>query len=170
MENLVEKKLTRNLGVCSFPGALLMDLMTYAKIQPSVHQVEMHPYNIQQDQLELNKAFGVHMMAFSSLGPASWIELNIPSVNAIESLLTHPKVTAAAKAHSRSAGQVLLRWATQRGFIVIPKSTKPERIAENLQSTDFDLTEEEIQDISSLDKGMRLGNPKAFDARLSIFA
>jgi D-xylose reductase len=70
MERLVELKLTRNLGVCSFPGALLMDLMTYAKIQPSVHQIEMHPYNSQEDQLALCKAFNIRCMAFTSFGPA----------------------------------------------------------------------------------------------------
>jgi D-xylose reductase len=70
MESLVDKKLVRNLGVCSFPGALLMDLMTYARIPPSVHQVEMHPYNVQEDQLQLCKAFDIKMMAFCSFGPA----------------------------------------------------------------------------------------------------
>jgi D-xylose reductase len=64
----------------------------------------------------------------------------------------------------------LLRWATQRGFIVIPKSIKPERMAENLNSTDFDLESGDLEEISSLDRGFRFGNPKAFDPRLSIFA
>jgi D-xylose reductase len=70
MESLVDQKLVRNLGVCSFPGALLMDLMTYARIPPSVHQVEMHPYNTQQDQKDLCDAFDIKMMAFCSFGPA----------------------------------------------------------------------------------------------------
>jgi diketogulonate reductase-like aldo/keto reductase len=100
----------------------------------------------------------------------SWIELNGDCVNQVDPLLTHPVVSKVAEAHKRSTAQVLLRWATQRGFIVIPKSTKPERIAENLDSTDFDLTEEEIKAISGLNKNFRMGNPIAFDPRLAIFA
>jgi D-xylose reductase len=63
-----------------------------------------------------------------------------------------------------------LRWATQRGFIVIPKSVKPERMAENLNSTDFDLEKEDIEEISGRDRRFRFGDPKAFDPKLSIFA
>lgn len=75
MEKLVDQKLVRNLGVCSFPGALLMDLLTYARHRPVVHQVEMHPYNIQEDQLQLCKAFDIKMMAFCSFGPARYVSL-----------------------------------------------------------------------------------------------
>jgi D-xylose reductase len=91
-------------------------------------------------------------------------------VNQVDSLLSHPIITKIALKHSRSTAQILLRWAIQRGFIVIPKSTKPERIAENLQSTDFVLAEEEMKEIAGLNRNFRMGNPSAFDPRLSIFA
>lgn len=98
------------------------------------------------------------------------MELDVPTVKQVDPLFTHPVITKIASKHDRTPGQVLLRWATQRGFIVIPKSVKPERMAENLNSTDFDLTKEEISSISSLERRFRFGDPKAFDTRLSIFA
>ena len=65
---------------------------------------------------------------------------------------------------------VLLRWATQRGLAVIPKSNSRARVQENFQATDFVLTEEDIKQISSLDRGLRLNDPASIDIRLSIFA
>ena len=63
----------------------------------------------------------------------SWVELDVPTVKQVDPLFTHPIITKLASKHSRTPGQILLRWATQRGFIVIPKSVKPERMAENLK-------------------------------------
>jgi D-xylose reductase len=100
----------------------------------------------------------------------SWVELDVPTVKQVDPLFTHEVITKIADKHNRTPGQVLLRWATQRGFIVIPKSVKPERMAENLKSTDFDLAEEDIEGISALNRRFRFGDPKAFDPRLSIFA
>jgi D-xylose reductase len=101
---------------------------------------------------------------------SSWVELDVPTVKQVESLFSHSVVTDIAKRVNHDPAAVLLRWATQRGFIVIPKSVKPERMAENLRCTEFDLSEEDIEEISKLDRGFRFGNPKAFDPRLSIFA
>ena len=72
MEKLPSLKLAKNIGVCNFGGQLLADLMTYAEIPPAVCQVEMHPYNVQQDLIDLCEAFGIKMMAFSTFGPARY--------------------------------------------------------------------------------------------------
>ncbi|KAJ9105580.1 hypothetical protein QFC19_003562 [Naganishia cerealis] len=159
-----------NIGVCNFGGQLLADLMTYAEIPPAVLQIEMHPYNVQQDLIDLCEAYGIRVMAFSTFGPASWLELGVPSATQVESLLTHPVVSKIADAHKVTSGQVLLRWCTQRNIIVIPKTVKPERMVENLKSSTFDLTKEDIEAISQLDKGFRMGNTKVFDPRLAIYA
>jgi D-xylose reductase len=91
-------------------------------------------------------------------------------VDAVPSLLTHPTIKSIAQAHSKTPAQVLLRWATQRGIIVIPKSSNPARLAENLNSTDFDLTEEEIASITGLDIRFRFNNPAEIDVRIGIFS
>lgn len=75
----------------------------------------------------------------------SWIELNDPKVKLVGNLIQAEAIKEIGKAHDKSAAQVLLRWSTQRGITVIPKSSNPERLKENLDSTDFDLTEKEIQ-------------------------
>lgn len=71
MEQLPSLGLARNIGISNFAGALIMDLMTYAKIPPAVLQVEMHPFHVQNDLINLCKAFNIHMMAFCSFGPQS---------------------------------------------------------------------------------------------------
>ena len=75
----------------------------------------------------------------------SWVELNSPKVAQVPSLFHSPPILAAAKAHGRSPAQVLLRWATQRGLTVIPKSSSRERLDQNLRCTDFDLSEGEMK-------------------------
>lgn len=170
MERLPSLGLARNIGVSNFGGALLMDLMTYANIPPAVLQVELHPYNQQRDLRDMCDAFGIAVTGYSTFGPSSWVELGVPTVQQVENLFTHPVITAAAQAHGKTPGQVVLRWATQQRLIVIPKSVKPERMVENLNSTDFDLTEEEMEAIGELDRKFRMGDAKAFDPRLAIFA
>jgi D-xylose reductase len=78
-------------------------------------------------------------------------------------------VVAAAKAHNRTPAQVLLRWATQRGLAVIPKSSNPERLTQNLDCCSFDLTDKEIKAIAELDQGLRFNDP-ADTTSLKIFA
>lgn len=100
----------------------------------------------------------------------SWLELGVPSAMELDSLLTHPVVSKIAERHNATTGQVLLRWCTQRNIVVIPKTIKPERMAENLKSSAVELTKEDIEAISGLDKGFRIGNTKVFDPRLAIYA
>ncbi|KAK4687228.1 hypothetical protein P7C73_g2892, partial [Tremellales sp. Uapishka_1] len=170
MEQLVDLKLVKTIGISNFSGSLIMDLMTYSHIKPSILQVEMHPYHVQKDLIELCKAFGIHLMAFCSFGPQSWIELNDPKVKLVGSLLSLDTIVNIANAHSKSPAQVLLMWATQRNVTVIPKSSNEERSKENLNSLDFILSADEIERISSLDKGFRFNQPAGIDARISIFA
>jgi D-xylose reductase len=104
------------------------------------------------------------------LVPTSWLEIGVPSATQVDSLFTHPVITKIADARHVTPGQVLLRWFTQRNIIVIPKTVKPERMVENLKSSTFNLTEEDIEAINGLDKGFRMGNTKVFDPRLAIYA
>ncbi|MEX0791720.1 MAG: aldo/keto reductase [Pirellulaceae bacterium] len=172
MEQLVEEGLVRNLGVCNFNSPLILDLVSYAEIQPAMLQVEMHPLLAQARLLRLCLDLGLAVTAFSSLGAPSYVELGMASSK--DSLLRHPMVSVIADNHGRTQAQVLLRWGTQRGTIVIPKSSRPERLRENLESQNFTLADDEMAALNELDRHRRFNDPgqfceEAFGKFLPIF-
>jgi len=159
----------RSIGVANFRAALLYDLLSYAKIRPAVLQVELHPYLVQPGLVAMAQENGIAVTAYSSFGPQSFVELNNERALGCESLFSHPVVDKIARRHGRTAGQVLLRWATQRDIIVIPKSNKTERLKENLDCCSFDLAKDEIDEISSLDRGLRFNDPATLGTPIRIF-
>lgn len=118
--------------------------------------------------IDVCKAYDIHLMAYSSFGPASWVELNHPATKTLPSLLTLDTITNMAKKNNATPAQVVLRWATQRGITVIPKSSNPTRLKENLENTSLTLSEDEIKAISGLDKGFRIA--AGGDPRINIWA
>lgn len=159
LESCVEKKLVRSIGVSNFQGSLLMDLLRSAKIPVSVLQIEHHPYLVQPNLISLCKQEGIAVTAYSSFGPQSFVELDWEKAKTLKPLFEHDLIKGIAAKHNKTPAQVLLRWATQRGLAVIPKSNTPSRLAQNLDVVGFDLTEEEIQSISKLDAGIRFNEP-----------
>lgn len=159
MEKLVEKGLAKSIGISNFQGSLILDLLRYAKIRPATLQIEHHPYLVQPTLLQLAKSEGIAVTAYSSFGPQSFIELEWQKAKDTPVLFEHPTVTEIAKKHSRTPAQVLLRWATQRGLAVIPKSNNQARLEQNLKVTDFDLAQSELDAISGLDRHLRFNNP-----------
>jgi len=170
MEELYEEGLIKAIGVSNYNGALILDLTRYAKVLPQCLQIEHHPYLVQQDLLNLTKELGIAVTAYSSFGPASFVELDMTSAKNTALLFDQQDVQAIAKKHNKSPGQILLRWATQRGIAVIPKSNNPDRLAQNLDVCSFDLEKEDIEKISSLDKGLRFNNPLNYGLPVPIFA
>ncbi|MEL7319865.1 MAG: aldo/keto reductase, partial [Pseudomonadota bacterium] len=160
MEKLVEKGLVKRIGVCNYNTALIHDLMAYAKIKPSHLQVEAHPYLTQEKLLGCANIYGIDVTAFSPLGAQSYFELNMAEAG--ESLLGAAPVMVAAQAHGKTPAQVLLRWGVQRGTSVIPKTTKPERMRENLAIDDFELSSVEMMAINSLNQNRRFNDPGVF--------
>ncbi|KUI54918.1 NAD(P)H-dependent pentose reductase [Cytospora mali] len=158
----------RSIGVANFNAMLLYDVLRYARVRPAVNQVEHHPYLVQPALVRMCQENGIAVTAYSSFGPQSFIELKNKRALGVGLLFEDPIVAGIAKKHGRTPAQVLLRWATQRDVIVIPKSNNSERLAQNLDSTGFDLTAEELESISSLDKGLRFNDPADFG--ISIFA
>jgi len=170
MESLVEKGLVRSIGVSNFQGSLLMDTLRYAKVPVSVLQIEHHPYLVQPNLISLAKQEGIAVTAYSSFGPQSFIELDWEKAKNLQPLFVHPVITGIAAKHGKTTAQVLLRWATQRGLAIIPKSNSPRRLLENLNSLDFNLDEAEIKAISGLDQGIRFNEPVDYLGTLHIFA
>lgn len=159
MESLVSKGLAKSIGISNFQGALILDLLRYAKIRPATLQIEHHPYLVQPTLIQLAEAENIKVTAYSSFGPQSFIELGWDKAKDTPVLFEHPVVTKISEKTKKTPAQVLLRWATQRGLSVIPKSNNPKRLQQNLEVTDFDLEKADIEAISALDRGLRFNNP-----------
>jgi D-xylose reductase len=160
MEELVREGLVRNIGLCNVQSAMLSDVLSYAKIKPAALQVELHPYLTQEKLHRLCRQHGIALIGFSSFGSASYVELGMAEKN--ESLLDDKRIKQLAAKYSRSPAQVVLRWAVQRGTGVIPKSQKASRMKENLSIFDFQLSDEDLNAISLLNKNKRYNDPGNF--------
>ncbi|MGP1354093.1 MAG: aldo/keto reductase [Parasphingopyxis sp.] len=160
MEQLVEKSLVRQIGVCNYNSGLVHDLMSYARIAPSVLQIEAHPYLTQDKLVRLAGDYGIHVTAFSPLGALSYVELDMAGAG--DSVLEESVVRGAAEVHEKTPAQIVLRWGIQRGTSIIPKTSKPERMRENLAITDFALSEDEMAAITALNANRRFNDPGVF--------
>lgn len=160
MENLVKLGLVNNIGFCNIGTTTLRDILSYAKVKPSVLQVEMHPYNTQEKLLRFCRSSGIAVTGFSNLGAGSYVELGMATQN--DSCLNEAVVQEIAKAHGKTPAQVVLRWGVQRGTAIIPKSSKTERMVENIGLFDFNLSQEEMTKINSLNKNRRFNDPGHF--------
>ena len=168
LEELVDQGIAKSIGVSNFQGSLLIDLHRYAKKPISSLQIEHHPYLVQPQLIKLAQHYKIVPTAYSSFGPMSYREMGVEKGTL---LFEHDVITSIAKKHNKTPAQILLRWATQRGIAVIPKSNSVERLKQNLEVADvFDLEEEEIQKIAALDIGLRFNDPAEVDINLSIFA
>lgn len=141
MEELYEEGKIRAIGVCNFYPERLADLCLNAKVTPAVNQVEIHPFFAQTDAMENMKEFGVQ--------PEAWG----PLAEGQHGIFTNPVLTEIGKKYGKTAAQVSLRWNTQRGVVIIPKSTHRERMEENLNIWDFTLSDEDMKAIAGLDLG-----------------
>ena len=156
LEKLLEDGKVRAIGVSNFMVDHLTQLLEMAKVTPAVNQIEVHPYFQQREVQALNAAHGILTQARSPIGGITFYRGNGPHTSALDD----PKIVRIAEAHSKSPAQVMLRWHLQQGRSAIPKSTKPQRIAENFSVFDFELTSDELAMIDALDTGRR-GGPEA---------
>lgn len=156
MEELVKLGLVKSIGVCNFTGPQLIDLLTYSKIKPALNQIELHPYLQQKHLVEFCHHNDVAVTAYSPLGSPG----NVMARNDNEPILIKdPVVIEIAKQHNKSVQQVLIRFAMQRGLVVIPKSTTLAYIKSNLEVFDFELTKADMTSIAKLERKHRFVNP-----------
>jgi len=160
MEGLVEAGLVKRIGVCNFGTALIRDMQSYARIQPSVLQVEMHPYLTQQNLLRFCQEENITVTAFSPFGASSYVPLNMAGAN--ESVLDDPEVVSIAGDLGKTAGQIVLRWAIQRGTVTIPKTQTVSHLKDNIELFDFELSDAEMTRIDRLDRNRRFNDPAEF--------
>ena len=141
LEKAYKDGLTKAIGVANFYPGVLTNLCENVEIIPAVDQVELHPFFVQQKAIDNMKAYGVVPQAWGPLAEGK------------HGIFTDEALTAIGKKYGKTAAQVALRWNTQRGVSIIPKSVHMERMEQNLDIWDFTLTDEEMAVIAAKDLG-----------------
>lgn len=141
LERLYHEGRVRAIGVTSFSNERLQDLFLHNEVKPAVNQLETHPFFQQQAAHEFLRQEGIQHEAWA------------PFAEGQNDIFRHPVLTAIAAAHGVTVARVVLRWLNQRGVVVIPKTVRPERMAENLDLFSFTLTDDEMRAMARLDTG-----------------
>lgn len=144
MEELYSEGKIKAIGVCNFPVEKLEELKADSTVAPVINQIELHPVFQQKELQVYNWENNIITQPWSPLG------------NGNEELLNNKELKAIAEKYHKTVPQVILRWHLQEGFVVIPKSVTPSRIEENFNVFDFELSEDEMNAVRSLDTGKRL--------------
>lgn len=153
MEEAVQQRLCRHIGVSNFGIRNLLELSAGVRIKPEVNQIELHPYLPQRELVETCAAQGVHVTAYSPLGspdrPAGLVRADSPV------LLEDPAIARVAQVKGITPAQVLLAWALARNTSVIPKSVHPERMRANFAAANIELTDADLLQIAGIDRHER---------------
>ena len=163
LERLLGDGKVRAIGVSNFMVGHLTALLDRATVVPAVNQIEVHPYFTQRGVQEFCVERGILIQAWSPIGGITFYR-----DGSLGGTLEDPVIGAIAQGHGKSPAQVMLRWHLQQGRSVIPKSTRPARIAENIDVFDFELTSDELAAIDGLDTGQR-GGPEPSAITLETF-
>lgn len=143
LEKIYADGRARAIGISNFKPHHVEDLLSEAEVVPSVNQIELHPFFQQKETRAICDKNGIHIESYSPLMRGG-------------EALENPVITEIAKAHGKTSAQVILRWHIQENFIVIPKSVKAERIRENFEVFDFELSADDMQKIEALDENKRI--------------
>ena len=144
LEKLQAEGKVRAIGVSNFTPDRLVDLGEFNAVMPQVDQIEIHPFHQRREHIEALQEEGVVVQAWA------------PFAEGRNDIFHNPILTAIGKKYGKSVAQVIIRWLLEQNVVVLSKSTKPERMAENLNVFDFGLTEEDKQAIATLDLGVTL--------------
>ncbi|WP_223601243.1 aldo/keto reductase [Chryseobacterium sp. GVT01B] len=144
LEELYKEGKIKAIGVCNFTIEKLEELKANSTVLPVINQIELHPVFQQKELQVYDRENNIITQPWSPLG------------NGNAELLSNPDLQAIAEKYGKTVAQVILRWHLQEGFVVIPKSVTPSRIEENFNVFDFELTEDEMNVVRSLDTGKRL--------------
>jgi len=142
METLLKKGRCRAIGVSNFTIRHLEELIGESHVIPSVNQVEFHPFLYQKELLEYCQNRGIQVEAYSPLARGERVK--------------HPRIISLATRYAKTPAQLMIRWGIEHGLVVIPKSTREERIRENSQVFDFDISDDDMRSLDSLNEDLRL--------------
>jgi diketogulonate reductase-like aldo/keto reductase len=143
MEQLQSEGVLKRIGVCNFMPHHMEPLLNIANEKPCVNQIELHPLFTQSSTVEYCKKQGIQIMSYTPLARMDAL------------LIRNPFLESLANKYSKTVQQIILRWNVQRGFCVIPKSSNPARIRQNADIFDFEMTVEEIDEITNLNINKR---------------
>ncbi|MCC8023833.1 MAG: aldo/keto reductase [Clostridium sp.] len=149
MEELYEEGRIRAIGVCNFLSDRIIDLCYNVKVIPAVNQIELHPYYQREDELKVLREYGIQAEAWA------------PFAEGLNGMFANPVLKGIGEKYKKTPAQVILRWNVQRNVVVIPKSVHKNRMEENLNIWDFELSEDDMKQIS----GLELGRPQMLDTR-----
>jgi len=151
LQKLLSDGKVRAIGVSNFLPEYLESLLAQVDVAPAVNQIELHPYFTQIETRALDTRHGILTQAWSPIGGVyGWA-----GENGAVPRLQNEAVLAIAESHGKTAAQVILRWHLQEGRSAIPKSVKPERILENIDVFDFELTVDDMRALAKIDTGRR---------------
>ena len=140
LEDLMAEGKIRAIGISNFYVDRMVDIANFARVKPAVNQIEIHPHHQQNEQLEWHNKYGIQLEAWAPFGEGRGGMFDLPELKTI------------GEKYGKTPAQVMLRWHIQRGIVVIPKSTHIERMEENFNVFDFELTAEDMEVIAALDK------------------
>ncbi|XP_028765713.1 NADP-dependent D-sorbitol-6-phosphate dehydrogenase [Neltuma alba] len=158
MEELVSLGLVRSIGISNYDIFLTRDCLAYSKIKPAVNQIETHPYFQRDSLVKFCQKHGICVTAHTPLGGATANTEWFGTVSCLDDQV----LKALAEKHKKTAAQIALRWGIQRNTVVIPKTSKLERLKENFDVFDFELSQEDMELIKGLDRKYRTNQPARF--------
>ena len=139
LEKAYEQGKVKNIGISNFEDKRFEELCNEAKVKPVLNQVELHPYFQQNELIKRMEKYNTKVEAWAPLG------------HALTTVFNEEVIKKLSEKYKKSPAQIILRWDIQKGIITIPKSQNPERIKENFEIFDFELTPDEVKEIDGLD-------------------
>lgn len=129
----------KSIGISNFKSAKMIEFVGLNEVKPQINQIEVNPWNQRSEDQEWHEKYNVQVEAWA------------PFAEGRHDLFTNPVLSEIGSHYGKSVGQVVLRWLMQRGIVALAKSVRPERMAENINIFDFELSKREIEKISNLD-------------------
>lgn len=143
MEEILKSGKAKSIGVSNYGVRHLRELLANCTIRPSINQLELHPFNTRNELVEFCEKEKIVLEAYSPLTRGRRLD--------------HPGLLEIAKNYKKSAAQILIKWCLQRGFVVLPKSVTPQRIVENAEVFDFEITQSDMKKLNSFDEYLVTG-------------
>ena len=140
LEEYYEAGKIRAIGISNFYPDRMIDIATFARIKPMINQVEIHPYHQQEESKKWHDKYGIQLEAWAPFGEGRG------------DMFTDPMLSEIGAKYGKTVAQVILRWHLQRGIVIIPKSVHYERMVENFNVFDFELSADDMEKIATLDK------------------
>ena len=154
MEKLVDDGLAKNIGLSNYNCQIINDLLTYCRIKPAVNQIELHPYLRQHYLTKWLYEKNIVPVAYSPLGKPDWADDKYH-------VMKNPLILELAEKYKKSPGVICLNWGLSQNYVVIPKSSNYDRLKDNIEAGNFEMSEEDIERINQLDMNFRVIDFKA---------